>query len=261
MAESKAAKWALGSSGRDELTSLVNSRPLVALDYDGTLCPIRRRRHAAVLTAHTEQLLHKVCTLYPTAIISGRALVDLARCMGKVRPDCLVGNHGLEPGPSLARAARQVAAVKKLLAPRLARWPKVELEDKRYSLSLHYRHDPKPGERRRALIALASRWAPGLRQVEGKRVLNLVPPGGDKGRALERLLGRFRRERALYVGDDLTDEDAFKLPTSEVMSVRVGKKRGTAAGWYLNGRGEVDQLLGELIRLGQQTVTPPARMV
>lgn len=260
MSGSQASKWALGREGLGELTALVTSRPLVALDYDGTLCPIRTRPEAAVLTAHTEQLLQQVCALYPTAIISGRAVTDLTRCMGRARPDCLVGNHGLEPGPWLARAARQVAKVKRQLAPQLARWPKVELEDKRYSLSLHYRRDPKPAERRRALIALAHRWAPALRQVEGKRVLNLVPEGSDKGRALERLLGRFRRQRALYVGDDRTDEDAFKLPTSEVMSVRVGKKRGTAAGWYLHRRSEVDQLLEELIRLGRQTVTS-ARMV
>ncbi|MFT3841111.1 MAG: trehalose-phosphatase [Myxococcaceae bacterium] len=244
-------RWALGKNGQRQLHALVKSGPLVALDYDGTLCPIRRTPQAAVLTGHTHALLQQVCALFPVAIISGRSVKNLVEILGDLRPDYLVGNHGLEPGPRLARAARQVSLASQLLAPDVEALPGVELENKRYTLSLHYRRAPQTAKTRRVLIQLAHRWAPGLRQVEGKKVLNLIPIGGDKGRALSRLLGRSKRSRALFVGDDLTDEDAFKLPKVKVMSVRVGEKHGTAAGWYLKGRREVDELLAELICLGR----------
>jgi len=256
-------RWALGPQGRRELAALVRSAPLVALDYDGTLCAIRPRPELALPTARTLALLERVCRLFPTAIISGRAVADLAGRLGTARPDYLIGNHGLEPGPGLAEAARLIAAARKRLAPLLAGRPGIELEDKRYSLSLHYRRAARPLERRRELVRLAARHAPALRRVEGKRVLNLVPPGGDKGRALRGLLGLSARRRGLYVGDDLTDEDAFRLPALRVMSVRVGPAHASAARWYLRRRAEVDALLAELVRLkgasGRETT--PSRIV
>src|SRR5207302_9443987 len=109
-------------------------------------------------------------------------------------------------------------------SPHVEQLTGVELEDKRYTLSLHYRRAPDTARTRRALVRLAQLWAPGLRRVEGKKVLNLIPLGGDKGRALCRLLERSKRNRALFVGDDITDEDAFKLPRVKVMSIRVGHK-------------------------------------
>jgi trehalose 6-phosphate phosphatase len=240
---------ALSANGLRALHALVKSAPLLALDYDGTLCPIRRTPRAAVLSAHTRALLEQVCALYPVAIISGRSVENLTSLLGDLQPEYVVGNHGLEPGPRLTRAAKQVAQARQRLSHHVAPMRGVELEDKRYTLSLHYRRAPDSTKARRALLELAHRWAPALRRVEGKKVLNLIPLGGDKGRALWRLLRRANRGRALFVGDDLTDEDAFKLPRVKVMSIRVGHTRDTAAGWYLEGRREVDALLAELISL------------
>ena len=95
-----------------------------------------------------------------------------------------------------------------------------------------------------------------MRVVPGKMVVNLVPAElPHKGDALERLMRTERLASALYVGDDRTDEDAFRLgAASGVIGVRVGRARDSAAPWFLRDQGEIDDLLALLAfaRTGQR---------
>jgi trehalose 6-phosphate phosphatase len=84
----------------------------------------------------------------------------------------------------------------------------------------------------------------------GKFVLNLLPPGApDKGEALSVLLTQSHCDRALYVGDDSTDEAVFRLRSPNVLSVRVEHDRESAADLYLRGQQDVARLVRELMRI------------
>ena len=85
--------------------------------------------------------------------------------------------------------------------------------------------------------------------------MNVLPEGApDKGYALEEQRVRFRCERAIYVGDDETDEDAFaRGEAGRVLSVRVGARRASRANFYLRDQSEIDRLLAELVAMRSDT--------
>ncbi|MGH8713692.1 MAG: hypothetical protein ACREYB_06775, partial [Casimicrobiaceae bacterium] len=86
--------------------------------------------------------------------------------------------------------------------------------------------------------------------VPGKRVLNLLPPDAPhKGEALVSLLGHSGCARALYVGDDVTDEDVFCMRTPEILSIRVGRRRKSAADMYLKNQADVTRLVRRLVAM------------
>ena len=129
--------------------------------------------------------------------------------------------------------------------------PGIVLEDKTYSLTFHFRHAPDPdaaaAAARRARPP-ASAAAPTL--LEGKYVLNLLPPGAPhKGEALAALLAQSRCDRALYVGDDASDEAVFQMRSPAVLSVRVERDPASAADLYLRGQKDVARLVRELLRI------------
>jgi trehalose 6-phosphate phosphatase len=93
--------------------------------------------------------------------------------------------------------------------------------------------------------------------VGGKQVVNIVPARAPhKGAALERERARRRCTTAIYVGDDETDEDVFTLGRPEaLLTIRVGRRRSSAAAYYLRSQREIDALLRALARLRR---APPA---
>lgn len=233
------------------LEGLARARVLLAFDFDGTLAPIVARPAAAAMRRRTARLLAEACRLYPCAIVSGRARADVLERLDGARPNHVVGNHGLEPTADADRYRREVAAARRALARRLAAEPGVEIEDKSYTLSVHYRR--APGQRAaRAAIARAIGALPApVRVIPGKSVVNVLPadaPGkGDAVRRLRRLDGL---DRCLYVGDDATDEEVFRLGGSEpLVGVRVGASRSSAAAYCIVDQGEIDALLGRLVKL------------
>jgi len=198
---------------------------LVSLDFDGTLAPIAPTPDAASMPGVFRRVLRRLTRLKATrvAILSGRSLPDLKR---KVRMEgiVLVGNHGLafDPGAlGWGRAATSrwngtAREVCERLQPLLKEWPGALLEAKGPDVSLHYRR-AHPEDTRR-LLPEAARLLEGLPidLRHGKCVLEFRPKGApDKGDALERLADRFLRGKpsrgaCFHVGDDRTDEDAFR---------------------------------------------------
>jgi trehalose 6-phosphate phosphatase len=239
-------------------------RMLVALDFDGTLVDIAPRPDDVSVDSELADILHRLAVRPDTdvAIVSGRSLEDLR---ARFRIDALfyAGNHGLEiEGPHVQRvhpgassAVPRIAACAATL--RAAQLPAgVILEDKALTLSLHYRlaADPAVEERLVALLSEIIGDEPGLRVTGGKKILEVRPDvEWDKGRATQFLLrtveaGAGALIPVLFIGDDLTDEDAFRALPQRGSGIIVAAEPPvtTAATSFLRSPAEVRRFLDRL---------------
>jgi trehalose 6-phosphate phosphatase len=241
-------KHILADDNVDVLARLAWSRTVVAFDFDGTLAAIVSDRRSAALRKATLALLQRVCELYPCAVISGRSRSDVSARLEGVDVKYIVGNHGLEPGVDLDRFEADVAAVLPRLHLELDGLSGVEIENKRYSLAIHYRRSRHKGAVRRR-IAAAAAGTPNMRVIAGKLVVNLVPRGAaSKGDAVLRVRAAEGADTAVYVGDDVTDEDVFVLDQpGRLLGIRVGRSLRSAAMYFVRDQREVDRLLQTLI--------------
>jgi trehalose 6-phosphate phosphatase len=223
-------------------------RVLVAFDFDGTLAPIVRLPDAAKMRRRTAALLAKMATLYPCAVISGRARADVLQKVRGIPWRAVLGNHGMEPWRGLAAARRLVARWCDQLAATLPPAPGVVVENKGPSLAIHYRLAHARGTMRRLVLRAATALRNG-RIVLGKMVVNVLPAHApDKGQALLQLCKRLGCDAAVFVGDDDTDEDAFALAARfPLLGIRVGRSRRSQAAHFLPGQNAIDELLARLV--------------
>jgi len=256
--------YLLSPEGREALRTVVGRPMLYAFDFDGTLAKISPDRESVTLTRSIHEWLTELAKRAPCAVISGRALSDLASRVNGAVP-YLIGNHGLEspltPPVTLLLAdgicAGWRGAIKGELAPQLANLG-IDVEDKRYSLTLHYRKREEEDRIRPALLAILTRLSPAPRLIIGKQSINLLPPEkGGKGAAALALMRHLRQPAFFFIGDDETDEDAFALTDGLAMGVRVGQHAESRAKFYIKHQGEIEDVLRFLIhRLDR---TPDAR--
>jgi len=255
-------KALLARENRELIDQLAFANVLLAFDFDGTLAPIVADRHRAAMRPETARLFARVCERYPSAVISGRAKADVERRLQGARVRYLIGNHGLEPGTRLGTFGREVERARPLLEASLAGRPGIDIEDKRYSLAVHYRRArEKPRTREAIRRAVAALPVP-MRVIPGKLVVNVVPEAApSKGDALVALRDRADADVAMYIGDDVTDEDVFRLDQpGRLFTVRIGQSRSSAARYYLRQQREIDQLLKALAALRErQSPRRPAR--
>ena len=124
----------------------------------------------------------------------------------------------------------------------------VVVEDKGFSVAVHYRQARQRNSTRRAVLS-AARSLKNVRLVGGKLVVNfLVPDAPHKGLALERERSHFACDTVIFLGDDETDEDVFQIDRpGQLLSIRVGRKRTSAAPYYIRNQAEVDRVLETLI--------------
>lgn len=239
----------LAAKYRPILAAFAHDRTLVAFDFDGTLAPIDARPADATMRPSTVKLLSVVARRYPCVIVTGRSLRDVTvRLHGA--PVEIVGNHGAEPQAKGVDVRRIIARTRRALVPIVKRWSGAWLEDKIYSLSVHYRDAEETPTGVAAVKALARRL-PGMRVVPGKLVLNLVARGApDKGVAVEAARRRHDCRRVIFVGDDYTDESVFReARPSRLLGVRVGETERSRAGFCLRRQDEIDRFLAALVRL------------
>jgi trehalose 6-phosphate phosphatase len=133
----------------------------------------------------------------------------------------------------------------------------VVVEDKRYSVTLHYRQAPNKARAVRA-IDEALRHLPEIRAIAGSQAVSLLPLGArHKGVALQEARRLFACDTAVYVGDDETDEDAFMSGEGDrLLSIRVGAAPTSGARYRLRNQRAVDDLLRTLIALRTAPRTP-----
>ena len=225
-----------------ELGDRVSGSPcIIMLDIDGTLAPIAPRPQDAVVPAATRRAIATLASRpgVHVALVSGRGAAD-ARRLVSVGNTWVIGNHGIEVvGPqgetevapeaepyqgAMAQAARKIASA-------VTHVSGVTLEDKLWTLSVHYRlADVAVVPRLKAAIDVIAQQH-GLRTTEGKGVYELRPPVHlDKGTAVlalaRRLGGLVPGTSVIFAGDDRTDEDAFRVlreHNPEAVTVRVGE--------------------------------------
>ena len=161
----------------------------------------------------------------------------------------VIGNHGLEPWAVSTEFEEEIDQARALLEGAFATWPEVDIENKRYSLALHYRRSRNKRLARSAIHEAVAALPMPMRIVPGKLVVNVIPERApNKGDALLELRAAEQADTALYVGDDVTDEDVFKLDQpGRLMSVRVGESISSVASYFLRSQREIDRLLAKLV--------------
>jgi len=245
----------------DILRSLHGRQLVVLLDYDGTLSPIAPRPEDAVLPEAMRTVLNELSKRWSTAVISGRALADVRDMVG-VDDIVYAGNHGLEiegpPGTGISRSlgesyVHDVAQASAELQSALESVDGALVEDKRFSLSVHYRLVAATDICRvEAAVDTAIERHPRLKKRHGKKVFELRPDlDWDKGRAVTWLLEVVNQREIetlpIYVGDDDTDEDAFLALETAGISVLVSEEdRPTAATHRLRDTDGVGRFLARL---------------
>ncbi|HWH17367.1 MAG TPA: trehalose-phosphatase [Allosphingosinicella sp.] len=211
------------------------------LDFDGTLVELAETPGAISVSPGLVPLLRRLSERLSgrLAIVSGRAIADLERhldCSGVA----VSGSHGLElrlaGGAHIPLAGPvDLGEVRGKIERFAAQAPGLLVEVKPASVALHYRQAPGEAERvERFMAALAHKS--GLALQPGKMVFELRPRGADKGDAVRAFMAEpeFGGARPLFVGDDLTDEDAFEAAAAMGgAGILVGPPRATAAEFRL----------------------------
>ena len=239
-----------------------NKNCMVCLDYDGTLTPIVRRPQDAYLSAEMRRVLSAVSSLIKVAVISGR---DLEELRGFVNLDNIIycGSHGFQiSGPnSLKMELDKAAASKEALAQTeknlrdlLGTIDGVIIDTKKFGLSVHYRLvKPELIEQVKNSVRETAAACPELKITYGKMVVDLRPAVmWDKGMAVgwiaDALFDNRDNVHPLYIGDDLTDEDAFCELHGWGSAILVGDHgEATFANYSLQSPGEVQLFLERLI--------------
>jgi len=247
---------------RDWMKQLDRRKAVLFLDYDGTLTPIVSRPEDALIPDEMRAVLSQLGALYTVAIVSGRDRKEVATLVG-VLGLVYAGSHGFDiSGPGGLRleheagltALPELDHAEQVLQDQLAHVEGAQVERKRFSLAVHYRNVAERDTRRiEQIVDEVRRQHPRLRKTGGKKVFELRPDiDWDKGKAVFWILDALNLDTPnvlpIYLGDDLTDEDAFVALTGRGVSVLVGDHGDpTAADFRLDDVGWVETFLRELI--------------
>lgn len=246
-----------------------NKHIFLFLDYDGTLAPIADTPDKAFISSKAKDLLIRFSKdkRFSIAIITGRALKDIKNKL-KIEKIIYSGNHGLEiEGPRISFTTPVpveyrviLSRIKDKLIKEMSLIKGAFIEDKGLSLSLHFRLVDK---NKQALIKTAFHETVIMYKIKGmvktragKEVLEVRPAvNWDKGKVVLWLLDRQQFVLSgkpifpVYIGDDLTDEDAFKALKNKGLTVLVGAPKESCAQYYLKNQKEVADLLAGILKI------------
>ena len=242
---------------------LHNKFILLLLDYDGTLTPIVETPKKALISKDAKELLQKLSRMpyCKLGIISGRSLQDLKHIIG-IEGLIYVGNHGLEiEGPKIKFESQISPRLKSIIRniatdiqKRISGIKGALIEDKGLTLSIHYRlvgkEDLPVLEKIISEVTNPYAGRDKIKVNSGKKVYEIKPPvKWDKGKvalwllAREQFLSGEKNVLPVYVGDDYTDEDAFKALERKGLTVFVGEPGNSKADYYLKNTEEVAKFL------------------
>ncbi len=246
---------------------LAAHRPAFFFDFDGTLSEIVDQPGAATLVDGAAESLRSLAALYPVAVLSGR---DLADIVDRVEIPGLwyAGSHGFEilcpdgthhsnEAAAQAIPVLELAAVE--LAERLRADAGVSVEHKRYAVAVHFRN---AGTAAAATVTAAVHEVGrrnGLRVTSGRKVAELRPDvDWDKGKTLQWIAEQISGDGPLlpiFIGDDLTDEDAFDAVLDNGIGIVVRHSedgdRATAARYCLEDPRRVREFIDKRVQPGR----------
>ena len=250
----------------EQLAACLDSRkPALFLDYDGTLTPIVEKPEQAILSEAMHETLIRLAARCPVAVVSGRDLVDVRDKVGieslfysgshgydisGPEDRCLGRQQGMEFLPALDEAEQQ-------LKSRLSAIDGARVERKRFAIAIHYRQvaDDDIGRVETIVDETAEQFQQ-LKKNDGKKIFELQPDlDWHKGKAVEWLIEVLEFGDGVvpvFIGDDRTDEDAFKTLTDTGIGIVVTEEnRLSAARFRLHDPEEVRQFFDRLLdRLG-----------
>lgn len=236
---------------------------LLLLDYDGTLAPIAETPKGAFMRKDTKELLEKLsrnpyCKL---GIISGRSLKDLKGMVG-IEGVIYAGNHGLEiESPKIKFESQASPRLKSIiqnisgrLQKRLSGIKGALIEDKGLTLSIHFRlvEEKDMPAFKKVICEVTDPYVAqdNIKIDSGKKVYEIKPPiKWDKGKVALWLLARQqfasgeKKVFPVYIGDDVTDEDAFRALKRKGLTISVGKSEASSADFYLKSTDDVAKFL------------------
>ena len=238
--------------------------PVLFLDYDGTLSPIVKNPDEAILAEKTKDRLQELAKLVPVAVVSGR---DRADVKAKVGLEKLVyaGSHGFDiTGPNGLnmqyeggeRAVPALDAAEKSLNEKLGNIEGAWVERKKYAIAVHYRNVAEEKEETvKTAVEEVLEQQKGLKKGGGKKIMELKPNiDWHKGRATTWLLDALSlndgQHIPMFIGDDVTDEDALEAISGKGIGILVGTHgQTTAASYRLEDTEEVADFLEKLQQL------------
>jgi trehalose 6-phosphate phosphatase len=232
------------------------------LDFDGTLAAIARRPEDVVVASYLPDLLARAQRTLDgaLAIISGRTIASVDHLVdGSVR--AIAGIHGLERRRTDGVIFRQssasttaLARARIAIAEPVSRWPRTFIEHKGLAFALHYRLEPAAKSELTAAAKTAVAASDGaLKLIAGDCVLEVMIRGSDKGAAVHEYMAEppFDGRRPVFIGDDATDETAFReVEALGGLAVIVGERRPTLARHGLSSVNDVHRWIGALTERG-----------
>jgi trehalose 6-phosphate phosphatase len=220
----------------------VVDRPLFFIDYDGTLAPIVDNPSEAYPHPEAPALLKQLDAAHPLWIVTGRHLQALDGLLDV--PLHAIGLHGAQQG-QIGGTVRRLAPDDAIEALRRLRQTAptgdgVEVEEKDTAFAIHYRAADDEDEARERIQAWANAVPDMLEAIWGKKVMELRPKGMSKGTAVRSIADEHPERTPIYLGDDVTDEDAFDAlrDIDGAVTVKVGAEE-TKAQYRLSGPDEV----------------------
>lgn len=245
-----------------KLALLSGKRLVFFLDYDGTLTPIVERPELAVMSEQMRDAVKKLSQKHTVAIVSGRMREDV-QTLVKISGIFYAGSHGFEiTGPDVSMIhseARDVlpliGQIRDKLLNKLENITGILIEEKKYSIAVHYRlvDGKKDLAKIRQAVDKIIRKNRSLRLMSGKKVFEILPEiDWDKGRAVRWIMQALKiswsESSVVYIGDDTTDEDAFRAVRTRGTAILVSEKaKASAADFQLFSIDEVKKLFEKVI--------------
>ncbi|XWS33306.1 hypothetical protein CRYUN_Cryun22dG0070200 [Craigia yunnanensis] len=256
------------------------------LDYDGTLSPIVEDPDRAFMSKKMRKTVRKLAKCFPTAIVSGRCRDKVYKFV-KLAELYYAGSHGMDiKGPEKRSKSNKdsesvlfqpaseflpmIDEVYKQLVEITKSTPGAKVENNKFCLSVHFRCvDEKKWSELAQQVRSVLKEYPKLRLTQGRKVLEIRPTiKWDKGKALEFLLESLGFANCtdvlpVYIGDDCTDEDAFKIlrDRGQGFGILVSKlPKDTSASYSLQEPDEVMDFLRRLVEWKQLSVQAQSRM-
>jgi alpha,alpha-trehalase len=236
------------------------------LDYDGTLSPIVERPELAVMPDDTRELVRKLSQNHTVAVVSGRQREDVQNFV-KIDGIFYAGSHGFDiVGPNMKMVQPQAEAAIPVIDELIDHFKKelkglegVLVEEKKFSVAVHYRlakdkNFPKIEETVRDAVKGREK----IKLMSGKKVFEILPDiHWNKGEAIRWIIKALKlsweNASVIYIGDDTTDEDAFRMLRTRGTGILVSEKvRESTADFYVKSTEEVKRLFEKIIKTPQR---------
>lgn len=245
-----------------------SSRIILFLDYDGTLVPFMENPSSAVLSEHMEMLLSDVnnSKIGCVFIVTGRAYSSINKIF-RIKGITIVSNHGFQINsdkdlwvhPDLKRFIPSLSKIKVQLTNKLKQFPSTFVENKKFTLTVHFRYEeikliPLV---KKIVLEIMKDYQSDFHTTSGKKILEVRPNiKWDKGEAVLKILSGLRIKKyetsIVYIGDDLTDEDAFEALKNNAITIVVGREHNSKADYFLRNISEVHKLISSIHALVQE---------